>query len=79
MRSQEFYKAMTEAFQSIDNSPPQFTEFMITQNKMDRIVGEETGVQKYTIISSNHLESINWLTLPKVLYSTAEGSYSELQ
>jgi len=78
MRSQEFYEAMTEAFQSVDNSPPKFTEFVISQTSMDKIVGEETGSPKYTIISANHLRSISWITLPKALYSTAEGSYSML-
>lgn len=78
MRSQEYYEAMTEAFQSVDNSPPNHKEFVITQTKMDKIVGEETGSPKYTIISVNHLRSISWITHPKALYSTAEGSYSEL-
>jgi len=70
---------MTEAFQNIGISPPKFTEFVIAQTKMDKIVGEETGAQKYTIISANHLRSISWITLPNSLYSTAEGSYSKLQ
>jgi len=79
VRSQEFYQAMTEAFQDIVISPPKYTEFVVSQTKMDKIIGETEGFPVYTIISSSHLETINWITLPRVLYSTAEGSYSKLQ
>jgi len=79
MRSQEFYQAMTEAFEDIIISPPQYTEFVVSQTKMDKIVGEAEGFPIYTIISSYHLKTINWITIPPVLYSTSEGSYSKLQ
>lgn len=79
MRSQEFYQAMTEAFQDIAISPPKHTAFVVAQTSMDEIVEEREGIPTYSVISVWHMGTINWMTLPVVFYSTAEGSYSELQ